>query len=107
VPALASGTFLALIVVSPLLLSVIWGKRYRFGLIVAFSLLVLPATVISVGATIALYRLAEVVAQVVLLLMSKLGAPVVVNPVELSNLQYTERGDVPPGMPPPEQSTST
>lgn len=102
VPALSSAPVLVLILVSPLSLSVIWGRRYRFGLIVAYSLLVLPASVISVAATIILYRLVEGVAQLALLLMRRLGASVQVNPVELSNLKYTGRGDVPPGMPPPE-----
>lgn len=107
VSALSSAAVLALIWVSPVLLSVIWGRRYRFGLIVAYSLLVLPASVISVAATIILYRLLEVVAQVALLLMRRRGASVQVNPVELSNLEYTQRGEVPPGMPPPEQMTGT
>jgi hypothetical protein len=107
VSALSSAAVLALIWVSPLLLSVIWGRRYRFGLIVAYSLLVLPASVISVAATIILYRFMEVVAQVALLVMRRRGASVQVNPVELSNLEYTQRGEVPPGMPPPEQMTAT
>lgn len=85
----------------------VWGRRYRFGVIVAYSLLVLPASVISVAATIFLYRLVEGVAQLALILMRRLGASVQVNPVELSNLRYTERGDVPPGMPSTEPPTAT
>jgi len=107
VPAASSAAILLPILVSPLFLSVVWGRRYRFGVIVAYSLLVLPASVISVAATIFLYRIVEGVAQLALILMRRLGAPVQVNPVELSNLRYTERGDVPPGMPPTEPPTTT
>jgi hypothetical protein len=99
-PAARSGAAVALILLSPLVLSVLWGRRYLFGLIVAYTLMVLPASVLSVLATFVLYRLLELAARAILLVMRRRGASVRISPVQVSKIEYTSRGDAPPPMPP-------
>lgn len=86
VPAVSSFAAIAVILVSPLALSLVWGSRYWFGLIVAYSVLVLPASLVAVGLTLALYVLVEGAAQVYLRIRRRRGAPVRINPVRLSKL---------------------
>lgn len=87
VPSLSSFAAIILIVVSPLILSLVWLRRYRFGLIVAYPLLILPGALLVVGVTLAVYVFAEGVAQLVLRAMRGAGQPVQINPLRVSKLR--------------------
>jgi hypothetical protein len=76
---------------SPVVLSLVWGRRYRFGLISAYCLLVLPVPIVAVGIAGAIYNLSEGVAQVVLRVRARFGATVVVNPVRVAKLKSARR----------------
>lgn len=86
IPAASSGTAIAIIVVSPVVLSVVWGRRYLVGLITAYSILVLLAPLAVVLLTLLIYWLAEGVAQVILKVMRRKNPSVRINPVRLSKL---------------------
>jgi hypothetical protein len=66
---------------SPLLLAALWGKLYRGGLISAWALIALPASVIGIGFVLGLYLLAEGIAIVLLKLYNGFGKKAQVNPV--------------------------
>jgi hypothetical protein len=75
---LAAGAVFA----SPLGLSLLWGRRYRVGLITAYCLLVLALPLLVVGATTLVYLAAEGIAQ---LILKAFGKPA--HPVRLSQLE--------------------
>lgn len=85
-PAISSGTVIVIVLASPLVLSLIWGGRYRVGLITAYSVLVLLAPLIVVGITLLLYWIAEGVAQAILRIQKRSNPSVRINPVRLSKL---------------------
>jgi hypothetical protein len=72
----------AAVLVSPLVLSLLWGSRYRVGLITAWCLLVLTVPLLVVGATTLVYLATEGIAQLVLRAQGKPA-----HPVRLSKLQ--------------------
>ncbi|MEO7555042.1 MAG: DUF1353 domain-containing protein [Acidimicrobiales bacterium] len=75
-------------VLSPLVLSLLWGRRRRFALISAWSLMILPIPLVAVGIAGGVFSACEGIAQVVLKLRRQLGADdVVVNPVRVSKLR--------------------
>jgi hypothetical protein len=71
----------ALVFLSPPLLSLVWGKRYRFGLIAAYSVLVLTVPMLGVLLALSIYMLAELAAKPILRLI---GQPA--HPISLRNL---------------------
>ncbi|MCA1822934.1 MAG: DUF1353 domain-containing protein [Mycobacteriales bacterium] len=77
----------AVISLSPLVLSFLWGRRYYYaGLVTAWALLVLVLPVVVIAAALGLYAVLEQVALVVLKARRRLGADIAVNPVRLSKL---------------------
>jgi hypothetical protein len=76
---------LPVVLISPIVLSLVWAKRYRLGLISAYNLFVLPVSVVAVGLTWLLYGLAEIVANGYLRLRFGLDAPV--NPIRVSKVE--------------------
>jgi hypothetical protein len=85
-PQASSPVAAGAILLSPLVTSAVWGRRYRFGLIVAYSLVVLPASVVAVTLTLIVYLVAEWAAQLVLRVQRRRGADVQISPVRLSKL---------------------
>jgi hypothetical protein len=85
-PAISSAAALAIIVASPVLLSLIWGRRYRVGIIAAYSVLVLFAAIVVVGLTLVIYLAAEGIAQGILRLQQRRDVTVRINPVRVSKL---------------------
>ncbi|MGH9243516.1 MAG: DUF1353 domain-containing protein [Acidimicrobiales bacterium] len=73
---------------SPFVLALLWGRRYRFGLISGCCLLVLPVPVVGVGATLLLYLAAEEVAKVGLHVKRGLGGRARINPVRASTARH-------------------
>lgn len=72
---------IALVLGSPLLLSFIWGKRYRFGLIAAYSVLVLTIPTIAVLLALVIYLVTELLSKPILRLI---GQPA--HPIRLKNV---------------------
>jgi hypothetical protein len=66
----------AAVFASPLVLSLLWTKRYRVGLITAYCLLVLTLPLLVVGATTLVYLAAEGIAQLILKAFRKPAHPV-------------------------------
>jgi Protein of unknown function (DUF1353) len=79
--ALSTPTVVA-VVASPFVLSLLWGKRYRVGLITAYCLLVLTLPLLVVGATTLAYLAAEGIAQLILKAFGKPAHPVRLNQLE-------------------------
>ena len=77
-----SGLAVGLIFASPIVLSLVWGRRYRCGVIAAYAFLLLPASVVAVMVTVLAYLAAEAVARVYL---SATSQPA--NPVRTSKLE--------------------
>ena len=65
----------------PLASSLLWGRHYRVGLITAYTLMVLPASVIAVVLTTFIYMVVEQVAKLYLRVRNALGYDEVINPI--------------------------
>ena len=72
------------ILLSPIVLSVVWTKRYRLGLLSAYNLFLLPVPIVAVLATLAVYLAAEMGAR--MYIRARYGFDVPVNPIRLSRL---------------------
>jgi hypothetical protein len=72
----------AVALVIPVLLSAIWGRRYNFGLITAYSVLVLTVPTLAVLVATAIYLLGEAASKPIL---RALGRPV--HPISLKNVR--------------------
>jgi hypothetical protein len=74
----------ALILVSPVILSVMWGRRYGIGLIAAYTVVVLVVPLIAVGVATGIYLLVE---QACKPFVRRRGQPA--HPVFLKNLEIS------------------
>ncbi|MDP9069226.1 MAG: DUF1353 domain-containing protein [Actinomycetota bacterium] len=85
VPLVATLPIIA-VAVAPSVASVLWGRLYWFAAIAGYSLLVLPASVVAVGATLLVYLLLEGLLEVGIWVAQRLGSDKPLNPVRVSRL---------------------
>lgn len=72
------------VLLSPLVTSLLWGRRYRMGLLSAYNLFLLPVPMASVLITLTVYLAAEMGARAYI--RARYGLGVRVNPVRLAKL---------------------
>lgn len=86
VPGASSWGALGLVLAAPILLGIVWRRRYAAGVIGAYGVILLLGPLVVIGITLILYSAFEGVGQVGLKLLKRRRPSTRINPVRVSRM---------------------